>query len=66
MNHIIIDHHSCTVVAKEVNFNLLHSQTLVPHPDPIPFAAIQTQKVRSNILIPELYPSITYHQMIYP
>ncbi len=39
-NHIIIDHHSCTIVAKEANFDLLHSQALVPHPDPIPFAAI--------------------------
>lgn len=47
-NQIVIDHHACTVVTKQANFDLLHPCSPVTCPAPVSFAAIHTQKVWDN------------------
>ncbi len=47
-NQIVIDHHACTVVAKQANFDLLHPTIPVPHSTPVPFATIRSQNARVN------------------
>ncbi|KAK0236507.1 hypothetical protein EDD85DRAFT_791801 [Armillaria nabsnona] len=39
-NQIVIDHHACTIIAKQTGFDLLHPQTPIPHTAPLPFATI--------------------------
>ncbi len=47
-NQIVIDHHTCTVVTKQANFDLLNPCSPVSHPMPVPLATIHTQKAWDN------------------